>query len=86
MGIILQSPEANWPPDTVIRKRCFGEQRALTIRITNKNIFVRSRAIVDYKRLTVTSPLNSAVCVPRGVSADLRKGIVRICPNVVCAN
>ena len=78
MGIILQSPEANWPPDTVIRKRCFGEQRALTIRITNKNIFVRSRAIVDYKRLTVTSPLNFVVCVSRGVSADLRKRIVRI--------
>ena len=54
---------------------CFGEQRALTIRITNKNKFVRSRAIADYKRLTVTSPLNLAVCVPRGVSADLRKGL-----------
>ncbi len=77
-GTSLQSPEAHWPPNTVVRNDCFGELRALTIRITNKNKFVRSRAIADYKRLTVTSPLNSAVCVPTGVSADLRKGIVRI--------
>jgi hypothetical protein len=43
---------------------CFGEQLALTIRITNKNKFVRSRAIVDYKRLTVTSPLNFLFVFP----------------------
>jgi hypothetical protein len=43
---------------------CFGEQLAPTIRITNKNKFERSRAIVDYKRLTVTSPLNFLFVFP----------------------
>jgi hypothetical protein len=58
-----------------LRKRGFGEQCALTLRIPNKNKFMRPHAIADYKRLTVTSPLNLAVCVSIGVSADLRKGL-----------
>jgi ribosomal protein L29 len=44
----------------------------------NKNKFVRLRAIADYKRLIVNSPLNFAVCVQRCECRSQEKD----CPNM----